>query len=419
MELAPLGKVTFPTQANAPTFAYANGPNCILGNGRMLIHGHNNYHDIAEVQIPDTLPGQATLIRWYDPTLGNLASYSAANKADGSATQGTWHRGVFHADGRLWGCVSPYYNVSNSWIASLWNATTSQFSGWGKPSINSMKSTGHCGVLPSRLQQAWGHDTWSCEIGVAGLAATNNGPALYTFNRSETIANQATFSVTPRFESPLGSPYPGWWGDREINGITFTPNELVLGYRKTFGARWYGTGAGSGRYQTEPGVPLHPIPSELHPGQIASDPCSSAQGMHAEQFVAFLLVASIDSILAGTPVWDEIDLRPLGVVSKWGRVDPKYDTATGRLYLTEYRADGDKPVVHVFQTEDSEMIQQLLDQIAVMQTQLDQLMADLTTLQADVAVKDAAIVTLTTERDAAVAAQAALNLAIDQAQGQA
>ena len=364
IDITYLGNFKFPTLAGTEkSFAYSDGPACLSESGDTLyLHGHDYSRQFAEVPIP-TFDATATITRWFDPTFGQLDVYNQACMQSGVAPNGLKNRGLMFADGAFHGAVNVYYNVSNKWIASLFRGTEAAFSGWGKPSITSFKSTGMIGDLPPRLKDHFGCDTFSFDAGGAGLAGTNNGPALYVLNRQASYPDQQTVPVTMVFESPISNPYDYWWGDRRFSGATFTNTDFVIGYTKTFGARWYGKGnPGWGQTYDErgKGIVNHDIASVINPGTIAVDAISSAQGTHAEIYAPFLLCCSIDSIIAGDPVWIEIDMRPFGLTGNVGRCDPKCHRQSGKLYVLEYRVDAHKPKVHIFQTLSEPDMQELI-----------------------------------------------------------
>ena len=378
IDLNYLGSIKLPILAGPDRFTWqwAGGPIAYDSQqNKIYMQGHINFDDIGEFALPDV--GQiAPSPVWKDWTNGRLASLRTELKA--FTPNGIRHRGLVFADNALYGNVQPFYNVTNYWMKGHWcnDMATDSFYGFGKISLKNLEWGGFLGVLPQSVQDALNFDSWMFESVPQGLSATNQGPALALFNRSKNIVDDGEVKITPLFDSYQTHAYPGWWGDRQINGATFTNTHFVCTYRNSFGTRWYGNGS-NGRVMGEASTdPLHQIQSTLFPGKVAIDPYDNvSQGYHAEQYKLYLLCASIESIIAGTPIWEEIDISQNMIRSIRGQGSIVFDSANSRLIISEWSADGSIPRLHVFQTtkliSDKERISQLETSVSELQSEID------------------------------------------------
>lgn len=345
------------------TFNYSVGPIAYDPNQNLLyIRGHSKFNDIAVVSIPSGYGGVANVQKWIDPTAGALDTFNSEYHMQNQASQGIFHRGFCFYKNALVGFVQPFYNVTNEWLKSFWwsdfldgDYNKGGFEGFEKTSLPSMMVAGFIGELPSKLRTQ-DNPLFCLESIPQGLTYSNNGPACYSMRLVAPFPYPSNggdpISVSPLFETLLPNSYPEWWGDRQITGAFFTSTHFVCGYRKSFGARWYGNSSFGRLYGESSLISNHSIATQLRdPGFLAEDPCGNTyQGYHAEQFASFLLTAPIDSVAAGKPIWTEIDLRPFGLSGIWGYTSWTCDLATGMIFGLERQADGMKPLVHVFST---------------------------------------------------------------------
>lgn len=389
MELTYLGSVKLPdANTDRYSWAFAGGPLAYdSATNRVFMQGHGNYPDIGEFVLPDV--GQtAPRATWRDWTNGEFDKLKLVYST-------IKHRAICWADGGLFGNVQPYYNVANTWTPSHWHSDGTVFSGFGKLNLRPLQWAGHLGVLPKAIQEKTGFDSWMFDSVSQGIADTNQGPALALFNRSKSVP--AEVAIHPLFDSYKTNAYPGWGGDRQINGLTFTQTHAVYTYRKSFGARWYGEGS-RGLLHGETGTPAdrHDIQSQLYPGRLAVDPYQpTGAGYKAEQYRLHLLCASIDSILAGHPEWKEIDISSHMVRSLRGQGNVVFDDVRNRLIVSEWSADGAKPRLHVFQVEEEDMTK-----IAELQAALDATNAALAAVRLEVEDQDKQIAALTADNAA-------------------
>lgn len=348
------------------TFSGSLGPVVPLPAGKLAIGGHQLFYDLA-VLTPPANGGTAAIEKWVEPSLGNIAAYSAAYKAQVPGAGQMIPRGVMFADGRWFGNCNLYYNVKPDLnVLTGWSSDgVSSFNGFARTNFTCLQTGGRIGPLSKPFRDAWGHDTWMFESTMQNHAATNNGPALYTFNRKPNVIPGEILQVTKRFDTPFGgksnpvSPWDQWC---EICGAACTPNHMIYTYRQPVGAKWYGVGSG---IDSQTG----PVASILFPGQQAKDDFDpNSKGYHAESYRHTLLVADRESVLAGAPVFKEVDVSGF-FTAKCARDAIAYDESTDSLWMLEGYANGFLPRIHRFKTRTE--ADAIREQIAALQVQID------------------------------------------------
>jgi hypothetical protein len=297
-----------------------------------------------------------TNAKWFDPTFGNWNPIATSGSG-----QGARHRGFLAGQGGLWMHTTPFYTVtgSSTYVSTIGYTNGSSFNGWAKASIHQLQTTGPVFNIPESLRSSFGGcDTGCFNQDQQGGSLTNWGPALYVYNRQTNYTQDQNISITKIFDCVgQNSPnvYPDWWPDRKLTSALMTDKYYVIGYSKSIGARWYGNYGhglnGYGRNWNETtAVPDHDIQSIINPGTLATDG-TSGQGFHAESFHSFLLIAAIDTVIAGKPVWYEVDLSSLGVNYSSGEFRITYNPVDNLIYGMERNGGkgGAIPKGHILQ----------------------------------------------------------------------
>lgn len=288
--------------------------------------------------------------KWFDPTFGGWPTVA-------SEGNGARHRGFLAKGGMLWMNTTPFYVVTGSptYAATMGSTDGNSFKGWAKSSIHQLKSTGPLFDIPESLREKFGGcDTGCFNQDQQGGNMTNWGPALYVFNRATDWTEDQNVPMTKVFDA-IGSSnaFPDWWPDRKLTSAIMTPKYYIIGYSKSQGARWYGNyGKGKNGYglcwNENEGTAKHYIDSALNPGSPATDG-TEGQGFHAEGFHSCLLIATVDSVISGNPVWQEVDLSSLGINYSSGEFRITYDSVNDLIYGMERNAGkgGSLPKGHI------------------------------------------------------------------------
>jgi hypothetical protein len=158
-------------------------------------------------------------------------------------------------------------------------------------------------------------------------AASSFGPTLSRWDG----ASQATLLVGyPASHKTLGDWLNGQPANPLFNmtttiaGAAFVGDSVLVIGETGLGPSCYGTGADCG------------------------DLVDGGKGAHAYPYAAYVWAYDAHDLVSGRDPWTIVPYAS-GILPNVGRaVGACFDPATKRLYVADYRADGDKPLIHVF-----------------------------------------------------------------------
>lgn len=350
-DLQLIGSFTVPDLATGDgrTLAYSgNGLAFNAANNSLFITGHRHHQQTAEITIPttvgsgpaDQLPRSSIVQPLVDATNGKLPLI-AEPREDSYATIG----GYLVVDDQLVISGYHYYDAAGTQTRSHLVADT-DLTRTSDPFV--LSSTvpprwlgGPMARIPDEWQARFGGDQFLTGLGGVSIAGNSSvGPAAASFSRATLDGSgEATLVTGYPLSAPLDGPEQQsdlWNLTSEVRGIVFpsgTNTVLFVGTHGT-GPYCYGT------------------------GEACNDAEQPYQGTHAAPYryqVWAYRAEDLAEVHAGIrqphevapyDIWD-LDLPlPSGVHVLTGVA---HDPATGRIFLGQGRADGDLPVIHVYE----------------------------------------------------------------------
>lgn len=319
------------------TFNNSYGPPAYRPDGNTLVvRGHPNFPECADVTIPETDGAVATVRGWYDPSAGLDAALTAATPG----TQGYNLRAlVIDELDNSYGLMCEFYNVSNVNRPQFFRGDTT-LGGYVGPwngGQHSLKFAEYFGPLPYDLRKHFGVRWGGGNSTPQGTGTSNQGPSLYVFDWPEkSFPAGGVFPSTPVIEYPIASKYPGWYPTNLIRSVVFLPDEVWWIGRKGVGDNWYGVGTNF----------------TLPDGRVVSDPVySTAKGYHSSGYAPYAWRCRNSTIIAGAPVITETDLSTgYGLtLGKGSELSACYDIRGRRVFILDPKSDADRPMVRVYQ----------------------------------------------------------------------
>jgi hypothetical protein len=310
---------------------------------------------IAEISIPNpvisdsvaSLPLASIVQNPMEPTEGQLSL---------AAVPGTPTKigGLLVWKNRLYGTLFAYYDANDKQVLSHFSrpvdlSVTGNVAGPFRvyapdvtlPYLKARLYSGWMAIVPPPWRTLLGGDviTGACCNNIS--SGSSNGPAAFAWQPDSLAANQ---TVVTNFYYPNTNPLavwntqnPYWNGTTLMGGAIFLRNSrtlLFIGSHGT-GPFCYGSGA------------------------VCDDPIYSAQGGHAAPY-AYQIWAydalDLQMVVTGQRApWSVVPYATWNIQMPFEPVTPKlngaaYDPATGRVFIEQFRGDGDFPVIHIFQT---------------------------------------------------------------------
>lgn len=317
-------------------------------NNSLFITGHGWTQLTAEISIPplsqSTNPSSLSQARFLqrpqDATDGKLPLVTAPNDSNFDRVGG------YLVDGSDL-IVSGYnfYDAGDQQVSSHLLTNTDLGSSSNFVSLtNDVKPRWLGGAMthiPESWQSEFGGDTFMTGLsGVSIISNSSVGPSAATFTRDSLLGgNDAELVLGYPLSDPLGvyeEQSQVWNGTSEVRGMVFPEG--------TSSVLYFGThGVGQFCYGT---------------GPDCADPVRSSQGTHAYPYryqVWAYDATDLASVYAGDAKPESIE--PYGLWELELPYSPDqteiggaaYDPDTGRIFISQAFADGDNPVIHVFQ----------------------------------------------------------------------
>ncbi len=203
--------------------------------------------------------------------------------------------------------------------------------------------------IPEEWQTALGGDVLTGGCCVAIVSGTSNGPAAFGWNAAQFAQGQA---VTPLIYTPYGlapnylAQSDLWNATTQMSGMFISGPSLVYVYRQGIGPGCYGIGGET-------------PPATLPAGTTwCYDPADGSKGVHAYPYVYRSRAFDIADLLAsgGKPwtvpsyaswTFELPNARPNHALNGLA-----FDRAGGRLFISQFRGDENRPRIHVFRVKN-------------------------------------------------------------------
>ena len=358
---------------------YAYGGNAIGFNparNSLFVRGHDWYQLVGEVGIPElvvssdyfTLPVAPVLQNQADITEGHLNEVGP----DGSALEGCKVGGLLVHDGRLIGTSYVYYDAGGSATRSHFTSSTDlsrtgDFAGmFTVGTQNPGWVGGYMAHIPPEWQAALGGPVLTGLSGVCIVSRSSYGPTVSVFDPAALGAEPAPARLLVGYtydHSTLGT----WGNSAELNP-QYNMNTSVAGAVFPVGADsvlLIGTsGIGVPAYGQGTADPaLHGTPVPGTDGQViyVYDPAGLGKGTHSFPYVAYVWAyraSDLARVAAGElQPWQTVPYAtweiplPFGPHGHHSLAGAAYDPATNRIYVSQYGAYGDSPVIHAYRVD--------------------------------------------------------------------
>lgn len=340
--LAYLGSFKLPT-VSGDGFSYggtalAYNP----ANDSLYVVGHVYNQETAEVKIP-ALGGTGTLLQpLTDSLAGRLGVIGGDQKRIG---------GNLVYNNRLYVSAFIYYDANNSQSLSHYSRPLTLSGGTvtGPLRVGSLGAgfySGYMGLIPSEWQSQLGGSALTGNCCLSIISRTSYGPAVSAFNPESILGTAQPLVYYTQNNQTLGTygasgSHPVFNGTTRVTGVVFpqgTSSVLFFGM----------TGIGNYCY-----------------GEAAecNDPSNSYKGEHAYPYRGYVWAYNANDLAAvksgSRQPWSVTpyatwELPQLGNVPvDFGVGGAAYDPATGRVFVSKKNADGDRPVIYVYQVDNS------------------------------------------------------------------
>jgi hypothetical protein len=319
-------------------------------NNSLFMVGHDWNQMVAEVRIPQIVNSNnlsslatATVLQPFtDASEGKMYTVDSGTIKVG---------GLMVYNGKLYGTAYSYYDadanqVRSHFISSLNLATQGDAQGmYQVGTLGAGFVSSYMAAIPAEWQSSLGSPALTGQCCLPIIGRTSSGPAAFAFNPND-LGVKNPVPATPLVYYPLSHPLaqgdtqnPSFNLSTEMGGIVFPPGTrsvLFIG-RHGIGPYCYGTGGSS--------------------GGDCYDPADSSKGTHAYPYVHQIWAYDVQDFIAvkngQKQGWD---VRPYGVwtfnlpfaTSSKRLRGATFDPNTRRVFISQYNADGDKPVIHVF-----------------------------------------------------------------------
>jgi hypothetical protein len=203
---------------------------------------------------------------------------------------------------------------------------------------------GYLGLIPAEWQARLGGPALTGNCCLSIISRTSYGPSVSSFN-PESIGTAQSLVYYDQAHQTLGlygasGSHPVFNGSTRIRGVVFpqgTSSVLFIGTTGV-GPYCYGEGLACG------------------------DPANTSKGEHAYPYRAYVWAYDANdlaAVKAGTKQPYAVTPYATWEIAALGNTDydqiggAAYDPATGRIFISQKTADGDKPVIHVFKIDNS------------------------------------------------------------------
>lgn len=327
---------TIPDISDGGSCTYVNGAIAYNpANDSLFLVCHDWTQTVAEITIP-AASGQAAVIQ----TAHEAANLSLVDPGD---PNGHKIGGLFVAGDRLLLSAYAYYDADHTANSSHFARSTDLAAGSadGPARVGTLNPgfyAGYFSAIPSAWQSALGGDLLIGQCCIPITGRTSFGLAAFAASESDLVVPNDPTSAQPLLYYTESHQTMGEWGSTsdlyngstQVHGAVFVGDSVLFFGMQGTGDFCYGGGDACG------------------------DTWNPYQGTHAypyrSQFWAYD-ANDLAAVVAGTvKPWD---ILPYAYGQLPGIDGPEvngvaYDSATGRVFLTERYGDGDKPRIHVF-----------------------------------------------------------------------
>ncbi len=342
----------------------------------LVIRGHQNFIDFAEVNIP-AMGGTAAVIgNWFDITGGLLAKYTVTYPATKFFPRSL----VIDNNDMAYGCISAWYDVNNTNYTTHFSTdlNTHVSKGLWGTNFHSLACGGYLCELSKTLKDYYKVRFGGGESIAQGLSGTNNGPSLYAYDINTNLPAGSNQTATNLVKYPITTPYPGYDGSWQFNAIHSLPDHVIWTGKRGVGNAWYGESDSS---------------TGAHPTSVRYiDKCGNSKGYHNDNYQPTMWICDNDSIIAGKPKITEFNLAPYLKGTVCSYISSAIDLS-GRLFVLERQADSDKPLIHVFSFRSQSMLESQITTLTQTIATLTQQVNDLTVAASAESAKNVAALT--------------------------
>lgn len=318
-------------------------------NNSLFMVGHDWDQNIAEISIPELRTGSLANLT----TAGVRQSFTSVldRVPNQTLNDGVKVGGLMVDGNRLIGSAYEFYDADYSAVDSHFTLSSLNL---GSAQVGGMYQVGnmgggfvggYMGQVPLEWQDEIGAPYLTGQAALSIIGRTSAGPAAFGFDPDN--LGSSTAPVTNLVNYPLDHPLapestqnPLFNTTTEITGVVFpegTDSVLFIGSHGT-GPWWYG-----------------------EPDEGGYDPYRSDKGPHAPEYVYQVWAYDVHDLLAVKSglkqaweikpydVWDFDLPYPEGGKHIGGVA---YDSASGKLYVSQEYGNGGYPVVHAFQVSE-------------------------------------------------------------------
>lgn len=365
-------------QSEQQAAGYAYGGTALAFNPSkrsLLLVGHDWYQYTGEIGIPDPVIGagisglnRAGLLQGLtDITEGRMNNVGAG----GAEVSGCKIGGFLAVKDKLLGTSYAYYDAAgNARLSHFFSGLEFSVQGdvGGLYSVGSKNAgfvAGYMAHIPPEWQARFKADALTGQACLPIISRTSYGPSVTSFKLGD-IGRLEPAPGTLLVGYPAEHPTLGTWGNSTVSNPQFNMATGVSGVvfpKKTGSVLFFGsTGVGIPLYgegTTDSSLHGKPVPGTNGQVSYAYDPASGAKGCHAYPYVYYVWAyraLDLEKVSNGEKnPWDvlpyktwkfELPFAPANGGRGLGGV--AYDAEKGTLYLSQLRADGDGPLIHVF-----------------------------------------------------------------------
>lgn len=328
----------------------------------LIIRGHQNFVEFAEVNIPNFGETASVIGNWFDITGGLIAKYNTIFPTTKFFPRSL----VIDNNDQAYGCISAWYNVNNTNYLTHFSTDLSKHISKGLWGTNfpSLACGGYLCELSKTLKDFYKVRFGGGESIAQGLSGTNNGPSLYAYDINTNLPNGSNQTATNLIKYPISTPYQDYDGSWQFNAIHSLPDHVIWTGKRGIGNAWYG--------ESDSSTGAHPTAVPYF------DKCGNSKGYHNDNYQPTIWICDNDSIISGRPIITEFSLAPYLKGTPCSYISSAIDPA-GRLFVLERGADGDKPLIHIFSFRSQSMLESQITTLNQTIVTLTQQVSDLTT----------------------------------------
>ena len=307
-------------------------------NNSLYIVGHVYDLLTAEISIP-AIGGTASILQpLTDSTGGKLSQIGTGTLRIG---------GNLVYNNRLYTTAFVYYDANGSQTLSHFNRPLSlSASGVVGPyrvgPAGAGIYSGYMTVIPQEWRAKLGAPALTGNCCLSILSRTSYGPSVSAWDPENSTPNAVTLVDYDQAHETLGAYqapgiHPVFNGTTKVTGIFFPPGTASVLFFGSTGVGTYCYGEAS----------------------ACNDPSNNSKGEHAYPYRAYIWAYNANdlaAVRAGTVQPYAVTPYATWELSDFGNVDidfstggAAYDSATGKLYLSQVNGDGDQPLIRVYQ----------------------------------------------------------------------